>query len=1291
MSTQITEGGMSGTLSPAPPASCPAPTYYEQIADRNSNTTTLQNSCDYNVSGGYITGSCTTAMTDDPGRSIMLNYGISNGINGTSPIDTITWPGNGTMLTASVDFAPTSMPSFQYWCIPDTTSVASFLCSTAVTEFHNVVESITLPPAQTSGQQMEYVFDYCQVGSTNPLCKTPNAAWWGELHSMQAFTSASAASQAFTSSASPLYAVNYLYYYDTVTCGGNSSGLGSPIGCRGPGTTTSPILQKTLTYNDIPGVSSSQAPPEVTNYCVTGTQAELTGNSGSAQNCGGTGLNTVITHPDNTTSQYFYNAPGAPGSGGFIPSGLIYQSVDPDGTITNTTWAGNPSLYSASQQFANLATNSNAYVQQETRTLPDGNQTKKAYAVDQNGNNLETDEYNWLTAPTGGGPGNPPPQQSPARSTITAYWAGTTGFWNTSAPHYLKAKQSTIVKDGSGNRLAETDYTYDNWQTTANLKSQLQWDSVSGNSFTKSWTYDGYGNLTLAKDANANALGGVNGNVTQYTYDPYSLYPVTKVEASNNSSIARKTTYVWPPYTDPVTGLKSELQFLTSATDSDNNVTTTYTYDSLGRYTGKEETATGLDRLTNVTYDDVGLSVTTATDRLTTNDQKLITETFYDPLGRVRLANANGFKVQKNYAYGTRADYELTSNPYAALTSNNTESTMGWTLTTTSYPTTGGRVTTAQHFAGGALPAAFGGNNNNTTGTTTTNYTGAATTVTDEAGFGHINLSDGLGRLASVTEMGATQVSGATPGGTVTNYGYDLLNNLTGVNMAGQTRSFLYSSLSRLLSATNPESGAIGYTYDPNGNLLTKTDAIGTKTTMAYDGLNRVTSKSYAAASPAVATPSVTYTYDHSGDTKGTLYSVTTSAGNGTTYTHDKIGRVTGSTQTTAGTSYPFTYQYSLTDILTQVGYPSGLTMKYVLDSQGNTADPLGLTDRITAVQDQSTQSTYDALSYLAPGQLSAELLGNGVLENLTWNDRLQQTSISVGSGNLLALHFYPCQGGVTQCANNNGNIWSQTISMPGMSGVLTQNYAYDALNRLTNASESGGTTEWAEGYGYDVWGNRWLASYMNVPIPTRDVPVVAASFSTNGVVTNRMNPAVNLIQYDSDGNATQIASQLMTYDAEDRQVTATGAGAAAQYVYDGEGRRVQKVLGGVTTNYVYDAQDQLAAEYAPQPAASDCGTPICYFTEDHLGSTRLVTDTGGNVAKRFDYLPFGEEIFAGVGGRTISEGYLSTPDPLNPKFTGKLRDNETGLDFFEARYFSGAQGRWTSPDAINLTDARVL
>ena len=37
----------------------------------------------------------------------------------------------------------------------------------------------------------------------------------------------------------------------------------------------------------------------------------------------------------------------------------------------------------------------------------------------------------------------------------------------------------------------------------------------------------------------------------------------------------------------------------------------------------------------------------------------------------------------------------------------------------------------------------------------------------------------------------------------------------------------------------------------------------------------------------------------------------------------------------------------------------------------------------------------------------------------------------------------------------------------------------------------------------------------------------------------------------------------------------------------------------------------------------------------------------------------------------------------LKLKFSGKERDAETGLDFFEARYLSSAQGRFTSPDPV--------
>jgi RHS repeat-associated protein len=40
---------------------------------------------------------------------------------------------------------------------------------------------------------------------------------------------------------------------------------------------------------------------------------------------------------------------------------------------------------------------------------------------------------------------------------------------------------------------------------------------------------------------------------------------------------------------------------------------------------------------------------------------------------------------------------------------------------------------------------------------------------------------------------------------------------------------------------------------------------------------------------------------------------------------------------------------------------------------------------------------------------------------------------------------------------------------------------------------------------------------------------------------------------------------------------------------------------------------------------------------------------------------------------------------------TGKERDNETGLDYFGARYYSGAQGRFLATDPIVLTSKRLL
>jgi RHS repeat-associated protein len=175
----------------------------------------------------------------------------------------------------------------------------------------------------------------------------------------------------------------------------------------------------------------------------------------------------------------------------------------------------------------------------------------------------------------------------------------------------------------------------------------------------------------------------------------------------------------------------------------------------------------------------------------------------------------------------------------------------------------------------------------------------------------------------------------------------------------------------------------------------------------------------------------------------------------------------------------------------------------------------------------------------------------------------------------------------------------------------------------------------------------------------------------------------IGAFTYDLSGNITQVTTgRTFTYDAESRQLTANVSGNANVYTYDGEGRRVQKTAWGVTTTFVYDAFGQLAAEYG---TPDDAGTK--YLTADALGSTRLETAAGASgpvVAQNYDYLPFGQELGTGTAGRdsTFSAGaYPSAASGPSLRFTGKERDMETGLDYFGARYFSSAQGRFTSPD----------
>jgi RHS repeat-associated protein len=130
----------------------------------------------------------------------------------------------------------------------------------------------------------------------------------------------------------------------------------------------------------------------------------------------------------------------------------------------------------------------------------------------------------------------------------------------------------------------------------------------------------------------------------------------------------------------------------------------------------------------------------------------------------------------------------------------------------------------------------------------------------------------------------------------------------------------------------------------------------------------------------------------------------------------------------------------------------------------------------------------------------------------------------------------------------------------------------------------------------------------------------------------------------------------------------------------------VEKAAGGVTTTYVYDATGNLAAEYSSQPPPMPCQT--CYLTTDHLGSTRVITSQTGGLVSRHDFLPFGEELV--TTNRTAAQGY-GVADNVMQRYTGRQRDLEGPvLDFFGARYFQGAQGRFISRDAKHFTPRTV-
>ncbi len=461
---------------------------------------------------------------------------------------------------------------------------------------------------------------------------------------------------------------------------------------------------------------------------------------------------------------------------------------------------------------------------------------------------------------------------------------------------------------------------------------------------------------------------------------------------------------------------------------------------------------------------------------------------------------------------------------------------------------------------------------------------------------------------------------------------------------------------------------------------MTKTDARNITTTFSYDALNRVVLRDYSDS-----TPDVSYFYDGKGlsqtpsNSKGALTKVSSTVSETRHTGFDALGRLTSNQQITDGVTYPISYTYNLAGAMVSETYPSGRVVTNSFDNDGQLSN---VSSKATST---ATPRTYaNSFRYTAHGAVESMRLGNGKFESTQFNTRLQPTQIALGTSanntSLLKLNYDYGQ------SDNNGNVKSQTITVSGMSHPLIQTYNYDSLNRLQSATETSNSAQtWKQTYQFDRYGNRRFDTSNNntTTLPENfDTNVFNPTFNT---ANNRMSDNQGY-EYDSAGNVTKdAANKRFAYDAENKQTSFGTNGSTTNggtYSYDGDGKRIKKIVGTETTIFVYNASGQMVAEYS---TTTPTNPTISYLTSDTLGTPRINTNANGQVTARHDYMPFGEEIASGTGGRTTAQGY-GGQDSIRQKFTGYERDAETDLDFAQARYYGLMTGRFMSVDPYNIT-----
>ncbi|MDI2127062.1 SpvB/TcaC N-terminal domain-containing protein [Yinghuangia seranimata] len=322
-------------------------------------------------------------------------------------------------------------------------------------------------------------------------------------------------------------------------------------------------------------------------------------------------------------------------------------------------------------------------------------------------------------------------------------------------------------------------------------------------------------------------------------------------------------------------------------------------------------------------------------------------------------------------------------------------------------------------------------------------------------------------------------------------------------------------------------------------------------------------------------------------------------------------------------------------------------------------------------------------------------------------------------AGNVLALHDRTPGSGIPNNAAAAAASDPVLRALLGSGDALDRRFAYDPTYRLVTATgrEAAAapagdpwadtprgadptlTQPYTERYDYDAAGTLVRLSHSGSATFTRQFTVSAASSRQTRATIGTL---AYDFAYDDNGNLTgEAASRRLAWTHDDRlKAFATQTAGAepslhAQYFYDHDGRRTKKLVrkqGGTyevvhyvdglfehhrwtgiaagANNHVHvmDEHRRIALVRTGPAHPDERGPAVAYHLPDHLGSANVVVDGGGSATNREEFTPYGETSFGGFTRKRY-------------RFTGRERDEESGLALHGVRYYRPWTGTWTAPD----------